>query len=213
MLIFIAITIVVIVFVFGAFYDRNVRRSGLQRLAEELDFRFEAEPDQITGLKLLRNSIILTERSNSSNFQDMMSGVRMGYRCYSVRFFFNHGRSGDIQTIICVDLNASKLPSFAIQKKSLLGMDKLLSGKEKEYVTQLGMMEILRNHVVIVDKGANITDIPDQFLRFFVNFPNYSCEYISGRLLIYQACVVVPPNKMRDYIDNAVHLGIILEKV
>lgn len=214
MSIYIVISAVIIVLVVRSYFERTASRTGLEQVANELGFHFEAEPDSFTGTKLLRNSIIFERRSNLPKVHNLMSGMRSGHYCSSVQLFVGHGKSGNIQTVVCVDLNTSKLPSFAIQEKSLLGLDKLISSKEKEYVSLLDMMEIFHNHVVVVDKGAtNVSDLPNQFLRFFVNFPEYSCEYISGRLLIYRASVVVPPNQMRDCIDNAVHLGIILEKV
>ena len=199
---------------FYTVYSATKRQSGLKQVAKKIGFKYSLDSNENNGLQVLHNTLIFNGIFPSGTFQNFMNGGRKGYQCRIVDYYFSNGSGRKVwepQTIICIDLKSSKLIPFAIRHKSMLGLPNMPIGK-KSIVEEKTKDIYLKHQILIANTtSADFIGIPESFMQFFVAFPDFNAECFTDRLIIYRPNVLIPPDQLPKYLDNAIHLAVILD--
>jgi hypothetical protein len=203
MLIALMIILVIIALIINGLNERGIRRSSLQKVAKSLGFDYMSEPSKLNGQEILNNLISYDENA-VPYFEDLICGMRREYRFNVIRVPGPHGGS---YTIICVYLKVQEFCPFAILKTLPEKMPPSM-----QYLMTSKLNNILSKHKVVTDCGViGIINLPESFLSFFVNSPEYGCEYHSGKLLVFRPCHVIAPDDISESLDSAVRLAAVLD--
>lgn len=93
----------------------------------------------------------------------------------------------------------------------MLGLPNMPIGK-KSIVEEKTKDIYLKHQILIANTtSADFIGIPESFMQFFVAFPDFNAECFTDRLIIYRPNVLIPPDQLPKYLDNAIHLAVILD--
>jgi hypothetical protein len=198
-LIFIGIIVVVIL---GSYLLARQRQKGLERVAQEMGFSFDAEGKDV-GSEGFQNLPLLMKNTGLSN---VMRGTVGSGEAVVLDCQIGSGKSTHTQTVACLRLTGKQLPGFEMRPENIFHkIGSAFGYKDIDFQEN----EVFSKSYLL--RGEDETAIRALFhpgrLTFFEQHKGWCVEGASEWLAIYKSGKTIGPSKMRGFMEEATQVA------